>query len=84
VATRWNSTLLLDTVAFDDRAHRLVPMALGNLVRGKWQVAGWYDAAAHQFATKTAVGVVTLVEPAWPKTNRSAAHTHTRVHTMCP
>jgi hypothetical protein len=69
----WNSTLKLSAalnstalqVRFDDRAHRALPMALGNLVNGKWKVAGVYNAAAKQFIEETPV--IT-----WPRTGKLA------------
>ena len=56
-------------VEFDDRAHRLLPMALGNLIgqadkTRKWQIAGWYDASTKTFVAKTEVDF----EPEWPNT----------------
>jgi hypothetical protein len=69
----WNSTLKLSAalnstpvqVVFDDRAHRVLPMALGNLVNGTWMVAGVYYATSKQFLEKT--NVIT-----WPRTGRRA------------
>jgi hypothetical protein len=50
----WNSTLKLSAalnstpvqVVFDEKAHRVLPIALGNLVNGTWKVAGVYDPTA--------------------------------------
>jgi hypothetical protein len=69
----WNSTLKLSValnstplqVVFDDRAHRMLPMALGNLISGSWQLAGVYDPTANRFIEKT--NVIT-----WPRTGRQA------------
>ena len=73
----WNSTLKLSPavdanvsakplrVEFDHRAHRVLPMALGNLVRGKWQVAGVYDPSTNRFIENTLI-------IRWPATNKSA------------
>jgi hypothetical protein len=69
----WNSTLKLSAalnstpiqVVFDDRAHRVLPMALGNLVNGRWIVAGVYDPTSKQFLEKTNV-------IKWPRTGRQA------------
>lgn len=54
----WNSSLKLSAalnstpvkVVFDERGHRVLPMALGVLVNGTWQVAGVYDPASKRFA----------------------------------
>jgi hypothetical protein len=56
--TVWNSSLKLSSalgstpvkVTFDERGHRVLPMALGVLVNGTWQVAGVYDPALKLFA----------------------------------
>jgi hypothetical protein len=76
----WNSTLKLSAalnstsvqVVFDERAHRVLPIALGNLVNGTWKVAGVYDPTAKnptgppgQFIEKT--HVIT-----WPRTGKLA------------
>jgi hypothetical protein len=69
----WNSTLTLSAalnsmplqVVFDNRAHRVLPMALGNLVNGKWKVAVVYNPA-----TKTFTERPEIIQ--WPKTNKSA------------
>jgi hypothetical protein len=71
----WNSTLRLSgalgaqpiKLQFDDRAHRVLPMALGNLVRRKWHVAGVYDPSAKQFIERSAI-------IQWPKTGSVAPH----------
>ena len=67
----WSSTLKLSSalggqplkVEFDDRLHRKVPMALGNLVQGKWQVAGVYDPSAKGFVERSEI-------VQWPKTGK--------------
>jgi hypothetical protein len=69
----WNSTLKLSAalnstplpVMFDDRAHRVVPMALGNLVKGIWKVAGVYDPTRKTFTERSEI-------IQWPKTGKSA------------
>ncbi len=69
----WNSTLTLSAalnsmplqVVFDDRGHRVLPMALGNLVNGKWKVAGVYNPATKKFSERSEI-------IQWPKTNKSA------------
>ena len=69
----WNSTLRLSAalnstpvqVVFDDRAHRVLPMALGNLVNGSWKVAGVYDPATKQFTERSEIII-------WPKTGKLA------------
>jgi hypothetical protein len=69
----WNSTLTLSAalnstplqIMFDDRAHRVLPMALGNLVNGKWKVAGVYNPAMKKFTERSEI-------IQWPKTNKSA------------
>ena len=69
----WNSTLRLSAalnstpvqVVFDDRAHRVLPMALGNLVNGTWKVAGVYDPNAKQFTERSEIII-------WPKTGKLA------------
>ena len=69
----WNSTLKLSAafnstplqVEFDNRARRVLPMALGNLVNGKWKVAGMYSPATKQFEERSEI-------IQWPKTNKSA------------
>ena len=69
----WNSTLKLSAalnstpvqVIFDDRAHRVLPMALGNLINGTWKVAGVYNAATKHFVERTEV--IT-----WPRTGSLA------------
>jgi hypothetical protein len=69
----WNSTLTLSAAlnstpvqaVFDERAHRVLPVALGNLVNGTWKVAGIYDPTAKKFTEFT--GVIQ-----WPKTGKSA------------
>jgi hypothetical protein len=69
----WNSTLTLSAalnstplqVVFDDRAHRVLPMALGNVVNGKWKVAGVYNPATKKFTERSEI-------IQWPKTNKSA------------
>ena len=69
----WNSTLKLSAalnstplhLEFDNRAHRVLPMALGNLVNGKWKVAGMYSPATKEFTERSET-------IQWPKTNKSA------------
>jgi hypothetical protein len=69
----WNSTLKLSAalnstpvqVVFDERAHRVLPMALGNLVHGSWQVAGVYDPTQKKFTEHSET-------IQWPKTGKSA------------
>ena len=69
----WNSTLTLSAaldsaplhVVFDERAHRALPMALGNLVNGAWKVAGVYDPAVMKFTERSEV-------IQWPKTKKLA------------
>ncbi len=54
----WNSSLKLSSalgstpvkVMFDERGHRVLPMALGVLINGTWRVAGVYDPALKLFA----------------------------------
>ncbi len=68
----WRSRLALSKalgstpveIRFDERAHRMLPMALGNLVNGTWQVAGVYDPTAKKFIERP--------EIQWPKTGKSA------------
>jgi hypothetical protein len=68
----WNSTLKLSAalnstplqVVFDHMAHRVLPMALGNLVNGKWKVAGVYNPATKKFTEHSEI-------IQWPKTNKS-------------
>jgi hypothetical protein len=77
---KWTSNLRLGPalgdgplqVEFDDRAHRRLPMALGNLVgqadkTRKWQIVGWYDASNKTFVEKTEIDF----EPEWPKTKHA-------------
>ena len=53
----WNSTLTLSKalgskpiqIRFDDRAHRMLPMALGNLKNGTWTVGAVYDPDTKKF-----------------------------------
>ena len=69
----WNSTLKLSAalsskpvqVLFDDRAHRVLPIALGNLVNGSWKVAGVYDPMKKQFTERFEI-------IRWPKTGKAA------------
>jgi hypothetical protein len=69
----WNSTLKLSAalnstpvqVVFDDRAHRVLPIALGNLVKGSWKVAGVYDPSTKQFTERFEI-------IRWPKTGKAA------------
>jgi hypothetical protein len=71
VNNAWNSTLRLSaalgarpvSVVFDSRAHRALPMALGNLVNRKWQVAGVYDPSAKRFIERSET-------IHWPKTGK--------------
>jgi hypothetical protein len=68
----WNSTLKLSfalgaqplKVEFDDRLHRKVPMALGNLFQGRWKVAGVYDPSAKRFNERPEI-------VQWPKTGKA-------------
>jgi hypothetical protein len=67
----WNSTLKLSAalsarpvqVVFDERGHRVLPMALGNLVNGTWKVAGVYDPDINQFTEHPEI-------IQWPKTSK--------------
>jgi hypothetical protein len=51
-------------IKFDARAHRMLPMALGNLVNGSWEVAGMYDPTTKQFTERSEI-------IRWPKTGKS-------------
>jgi hypothetical protein len=69
----WKSNLTLSKalgstpleIKFDERGHRMLPMALGNLVNGSWKVAGVYDPAAKKFTERTEIIW-------WPKTGKAA------------
>ncbi len=66
----WKSTSKLSAalstrpvqVVFDEMNHRVLPMALGNLVNGTWKVAGVYDPDINQFTEHP--------EIFWPKTSK--------------
>jgi hypothetical protein len=53
----WSSSLRLSSalnstpvqVVFDDRGHRVLPMALGVLTNGTWKVGGVYDPTKEAF-----------------------------------
>ena len=69
----WSSSLTLSKalgstpldIKFDKNAHRVLPMALGNLVNGSWKVAGVYDPTSKHFTERSNV-------IRWPKTGKSA------------
>ena len=69
----WSSSLTLSKalgstpldIKFDKNAHRVLPMALGNLVNGSWKVAGVYDPATKQFTERSEIII-------WPKTGKLA------------
>ena len=69
----WSSNLTLSKalgstpldIKFDDNAHRLLPMALGNLVNGLWRVAGVYNPTSKRFTERSE-----LIR--WPKTGKLA------------
>ena len=69
----WSSNLTLSKalgstpldIRFDENAHRMLPMALGNLVNGSWKVAGVYNPATKKFSERSEI-------IQWPKTNKSA------------
>ena len=52
-------------IKFDNKAHRVLPMALGNLVNGSGKVAGVYDPTAKHFTERSEI-------LRWPKTGKSA------------
>jgi hypothetical protein len=71
---KWPSTLKLSralgstpvSLEFDKIGHRKLPVALGNLVNGTWQVAGHYDPFMEKFIEKAQVRLTCPKPPPFP------------------